>query len=181
MVKIEMAGLINNLITKENYKPNIKYEIVKGVLKAAVDFINEKDPEIRDQIFNNVLDFGTFEYPMPVPDQLFIEYVSFIKNRIKVSGWDKRLVLTLNFSTTGYRTATIGMDLEATAKRLGWMEEEPESEPEQSIMDRVSDTPTMDEINEFNAKSNVKRREYRAPLYTSRRPVVVQPDKRRDR
>lgn len=178
MVNIDIMALANDFVLETSQPLVVRLEIAKGILAAAVEYINSSSNKERETIFENVIDFGEMKYQMVLPDKVFDSYVLMIQNMLRSSGWDKRLVVKLQTKEVGigYFTASLAMDLEATADKLGWDTDPVEPEKE-SILEVVADTPSMDEINELN-RLNVPRSFIQSPLSPNRRAEFVRKDTR---
>ena len=179
MVKIDIMALANDFILEADATLMVRLEIARALVTAAVEYINESSGKKRNKIAEDIEDFAD-TYGMSVPDKVFSSYVVMINRMIRSSGWDPRLVVKVDYSTIGvvYTTAVLVMDLEATAERLGWNIAPPVRE-EEDIMDVVTDTPSMDDINEFN-KSDGARAQSIPPLSSNRRAEFVRKDQRRN-
>jgi len=179
VVKIDIMALANDFILEVDASLMTRLEIARALLTAAVDYVNERNSDNRNKIAEDIEDFAD-TYGMSVPDKVFMSYVQMIARDIKRCGWDPRLVVKVDYATVGvvYTTASLVMDLEATATRLGW-NIEPAEPVEEDIMDVVTDTPSMDDINEFN-KSDGARAGTIPPLSPNRRAQFVRKDQRRN-
>lgn len=177
MVNIDIMALGNDFILEVNQPLVVRLEIARGFVKAAVDYINEKTKSRREAIFDNVTDYGD-GYGMVMPDKVFESYVKLVNQMLRNSGWDNRLVIKLDYKgPTGLFTkATLVMDLEATAEKLGW-EMNPSKLDKEDIMDKVSDTPSVDDLNEFN-RLDVPGSGVEPSLSPNRRAEFVRKDTR---
>jgi len=180
VVTIDIMALANDFILESSQPLVVRLEIARGFIKAAVDYVNTTDKEVRETIEDNIYCYAEDNFGMVAPDKVFISYVAKIQRILKAAGWDPRVVVKLEHKEVGlaYVTATLTMDLEATATKLGW-EMNPTPAEKESIMDVITDTPSMDEINEFNKSSN-NGSGIRSPLLSDRRPCFVRKDQRRN-
>lgn len=180
MVKIDIMALADDFILEATVPIMTRVEIARALVTAAVEYINEPSCDKRNVIAEGIEDFAD-TYGMSVPDKVFTSYVTMIQRMIKSCAWDPRLVVKLDFVTAGavYTTALLVMDLEATATKLGWVTEPDGPVEEEDIMDVVTDTPSMDDINEFN-KLNGARAQSIPPLSPNRRAQFVRKDQRRN-
>lgn len=178
MVNIDIMALANDFVLETNQPLVVRLEIAKGILAAAVDYVNSKSNKERETIFEKVVDYGEMQYSMVLPDKVFDSYVLMVQKMVRNSGWDKRLVIKLQTKEVGigYFTAALAMDLEATAEVLGWDTNPVEPEKE-SILEVITDTPSMDDINEFN-RLDVPRSLIQSPLSPNRRTEFVRKDTR---
>lgn len=178
MVNIDIMALANDFILEENQPLVVRLEIAKGILAAAVEYVNSRSKSERETIFENVVDFGEMKYKMVLPDKVFDSYVEKVRAIIRNAAWDTRLVIKLQTKEVGvgYFTATLAMDLEATAERLGW-DTTPAPAEKESVTEKITDTPSMDEINEFD-KLNGARSLLQSPLSPNRRAEFVRKDTR---
>ena len=178
MVNIDIMALANDFVLEESQPLVVRLEIAKGILAAAVEYVNSRSKSERETIFENVVDFGEMKYKMVLPDKVFDSYVAKVRSIVRNAAWDTRLVIKLQTKEVGvgYFTATLAMDLEATADRLGW-DMAPAPAEKESAMEKITDTPSMDEINEFD-KLNVSRSLLQSPLSPNRRAEFVRKDKR---
>lgn len=180
MVKIDIMALANDFILEADAALMTRLEIARALVTAAVAYINEPNGNKRNKIAEDAEDFADV-YGMSVPDKVFMSYVTMISRDIKRCGWDPRLVIKVDYTVVGavYTTASILMDLEATAVKLGWDIAPAEVVADEDIMDVVTDTPSMDDINEFN-KSDGARVGTIPSLSPNRRSQFVRKDQRRN-
>lgn len=180
MVKIDIMALAGDFILEADATLMVRLEIARALVKAAVDYVNEPNSDKKDQIAEDAEDFAD-TYGMSVPDKVFMSYVDDIQKKMARCSWDKRVIAKLDFVTVGvvFTTALLVMDLEATALRLGWNIEPDGPEEEEDIMDVVTDTPSMDDINELN-KLNGARTSTIPSLFPNRRAQYVRKDQRRN-
>lgn len=180
MVTIDIMALANDFILESSQPLVVRMEIARGFIKAAVEYVNTRDKEKRETIEENIYAYGEDNFGMVAPDKVFISYVARIQRMIRAAGWDPRIVVTLAHKEVGlaYVTATLQMDLEATATKLGW-DMSPAPAEKESIMEVITDQPSMDEINEFN-RSHDSGSGIRSPLLSDRKPKFVRKDQRRN-
>ena len=178
MSKIDIMMLANDFVLEIDQPLVVRLEIAKGMVAAAVEYINSRSKSERETIFNNVMEFAEDRYAMVLPDKVFDSYVAMITRMIRSANYDKRVVIKLETKSigAGYLTANIGMDLEATATRLGWDTSPVEPEKE-SVLEAIVDSPSLDNINEFN-KLDVPRSGIESPLSPNRNAKFVRKDPR---
>jgi len=151
--------LVYNMVAKANQlmigkldEPTMgRIEIAKIIFEAAVEVINCKRPSRRDELTDEIVEFGETGYGMVLPDCVLDSYIEEIHDDLKKARWDPRIVIKIKYFNIGdaLYTATLEMDLEATVEKMGW-DRVPIAEDTDHISDVVEDNPSMDTINALN-------------------------------
>lgn len=163
----DLVAKANNLMIGKISEPQEgRIEIAKIILEAAVEVINSGSAKRRDELTDEIVEFGENGYGMVLPDCVLDSYIQEIQEDLKKARWDKRLLIKIkyfNISNVHY-TATLEMDLEKTVENMGW-DKVSGPEDRDHISDVVEDNPSMETLNALNRFDDTRRK--RGPSLSS--------------
>lgn len=161
MLTFDMVAKANNLMIGKIDEPDAgRIEIAKIIFEAAVEIVNSGSSNRRDELTDEIIEFGERGYGMVLPDCVLDSYLAEIQEALKKAHWDKRVVIKIKYFNIGtvLYTASLEMDLEATVEKMGW-DKVTVAEDKDHISDVVEDNPSMDTINALNRFDATQRKQ----------------------
>lgn len=144
MIGFDIASLSSTLVSTKQLERVERFVVIERMIETAVFAIN--NPNSYDGQIDRLVEVLELEYGIVNPAAIICDYRDHIEKEIVRHCWDARLKIKMDIKKIGRTSCKVfvAMDLEETFYSLNF-----EESSKEAIGNVISDTPTLEQLNEL--------------------------------